>query len=69
MFEATFAKTLLFKYVIEATRELVTNVNIKFTESGINFSSMNSLHIVLIFVHFDKESFEKYILEELITFN
>ncbi|CAG8810376.1 12511_t:CDS:1, partial [Cetraspora pellucida] len=60
MFEATFAKSSLFKHVIEATRELVTDVNIEFTESGINFSSMDSLHIALISVHLDRKSFEKY---------
>ncbi|CAG8820419.1 17432_t:CDS:1, partial [Cetraspora pellucida] len=60
MFEATFAKTSLFKHVIKATRELVTDINIKFTESGINFSSMNSSHIALISVYLNKESFKKY---------
>ncbi|CAG8839257.1 9442_t:CDS:1, partial [Cetraspora pellucida] len=47
-------------HVIKATRELVTDINIKFTESGINFSSMNSSNIALISVYLDKESFEKY---------
>ncbi|CAG8827776.1 13891_t:CDS:1, partial [Cetraspora pellucida] len=42
------------------TKKLVPNVNIKFTESSINFSSMDLLHIALISVYFDKESFEKY---------
>ncbi|CAG8756523.1 17357_t:CDS:1, partial [Cetraspora pellucida] len=60
MFLAPFAKASLFKHVIEATKELVTNVNIKFTESGINFLSMDLSHIALISVHLDKESFEKY---------
>ncbi|CAG8792338.1 22689_t:CDS:1, partial [Cetraspora pellucida] len=55
MFEATFTKALLFKNVIKATRELVTDIYIKFTESGINFSSMDSSHIALISVHLDKE--------------
>ncbi|CAG8830735.1 10092_t:CDS:1, partial [Cetraspora pellucida] len=60
MFEAIFAKASLFKHVIEATRELVTDVNIKLTESGINFLSMNSSHIALISVYLNKESFERY---------
>ncbi|CAG8643477.1 10617_t:CDS:1, partial [Cetraspora pellucida] len=55
MFEATFAKASLFKHVIKATRELVTDVNIEFTESGIKFLCMDSSHIALIFVHIDKE--------------
>ncbi|CAG8781436.1 7155_t:CDS:1, partial [Cetraspora pellucida] len=55
MFEATFVKASLFKHVIEATRELVTDVNIEFTESDINFLNMDSLHIALISVHLDKE--------------
>ncbi|CAG8723537.1 9481_t:CDS:1, partial [Cetraspora pellucida] len=60
MFEPTFAKATLFKHVIEATRKLVTNINIEFTESGINFSSIDSSYIALISVHLNKESFEKY---------
>ncbi|CAG8560811.1 16008_t:CDS:2 [Cetraspora pellucida] len=47
MFEATFAKAALIKYFIKATRELVTNINIKFTEFGINFTSINLSHISL----------------------
>ncbi|CAG8826195.1 21260_t:CDS:1, partial [Cetraspora pellucida] len=56
----TFAKASLFKNGINATRELVTDVNIKFIESGINFTSIDSSHITLISIHIDKESFEKY---------
>ncbi|CAG8829694.1 6040_t:CDS:1, partial [Cetraspora pellucida] len=56
----TFAKASLFKHVIKATRELVTDVNIELTESGINFSSINSSYIALISVHLNKESFERY---------
>ncbi|CAG8816693.1 24856_t:CDS:1, partial [Cetraspora pellucida] len=55
MFEATFAKSSLFKHIIEATKELVTDVNIELTESDINFSIMNSSHIALISVHLNKE--------------
>jgi len=54
----------LFKHVIEATRELVTDVNIEFTESGINFTSMDSSHIALISVHLDKKSFERYVYDK-----
>ncbi|CAG8807100.1 6091_t:CDS:1, partial [Cetraspora pellucida] len=60
MFEATFAKSSLFKHVIEVTRKLVTDVNIVFIKSGINFSSIDSSHIALISVHLNRESFEKY---------
>ncbi|CAG8838606.1 4049_t:CDS:1, partial [Cetraspora pellucida] len=55
-----FTKLSLFKHVIKATRELVTDVNIELTESGINFSSMDSSHIALISVHLNRESFKKY---------
>ncbi|CAG8801935.1 10510_t:CDS:1, partial [Cetraspora pellucida] len=63
MFEATFDKAALFKHIIKATRELVTNINIKFTEYDINFTSINSLYITFISVHLDKKSFEKYIYD------
>ncbi|CAG8819767.1 12167_t:CDS:1, partial [Cetraspora pellucida] len=55
MFEATFTKASLFKHVIEATRELVIDVNIELTEFGINFLSIDSSHIALISVHLNKE--------------
>ncbi|CAG8767914.1 7318_t:CDS:1, partial [Cetraspora pellucida] len=60
MFKTTFAKVSLIKHVIELTRKLVTNINIEFTKSGINFTSIDLSYIVLISVHLDKKSFEKY---------
>ncbi|CAG8746767.1 20623_t:CDS:1, partial [Cetraspora pellucida] len=50
----------MFNHVIKATKELVTDINIEFTETGIKFSSIDSLHIALISVYLDKESFKKY---------
>ncbi|CAG8705130.1 6472_t:CDS:2, partial [Cetraspora pellucida] len=45
---------------IESARELVTDINIKFTESEIKFTSMNSAHVALISVFLESKSFEKY---------
>ncbi|CAG8721849.1 13549_t:CDS:1, partial [Cetraspora pellucida] len=59
MFEAIFAKASLFKHFIEATRKLVTDINIKFTKSGINFTSMDLSHIALTSVYLNKKKFQK----------
>ncbi|CAG8614528.1 6016_t:CDS:2, partial [Cetraspora pellucida] len=40
----TLIEASLIKKVIESARELVTDVNIEFTESGIRFTNMNSAH-------------------------
>lgn len=64
MFEATLTKASLFKKVIESARELVTDVNIDFTENGIEFTSMDPSHIALISVCLSSESFEKYNYDE-----
>ncbi|CAG8464378.1 12403_t:CDS:2 [Cetraspora pellucida] len=60
MFVTTLIKASLFKKIIESTKELVTNVNINFTESEIKFTSMDSSHVVLVSVFLKSKSFEKY---------
>ena len=60
MFVATLIEASLIKKVIESARELVTDVNIEFTESGIKFTSMDSAHVALVSVFLESKSFEKY---------
>src|ERR1043165_326917 len=60
MFVATLIEASLIKKVIESTRELVTDVNIEFTESGIKFTSMDSAHVALVSVFLESKSFENY---------
>ncbi|CAG8694927.1 7472_t:CDS:1, partial [Cetraspora pellucida] len=71
MFEATLIEALLIKKVIESARELVTNANIKFTEFGIKFISMDSAYVALVSVFLELKSFEKYNYnkEETISIN
>ncbi|CAG8774957.1 5216_t:CDS:1, partial [Cetraspora pellucida] len=52
-------------------RELVTDVNIEFTESGIKFMSIDSAHVALVSVFLESKSFKKYDYnkEETISIN
>ncbi|CAG8500737.1 2026_t:CDS:2, partial [Cetraspora pellucida] len=60
MFVATLIEALLIKKVIKSAKELVSNVNIKFTEFGIRFINMNLAHVALILVFLELKSFKKY---------
>ncbi|CAG8774494.1 17776_t:CDS:1 [Racocetra persica] len=67
MLEVMFARSSLFKRIIESTKELVNDVNFRFTESGIEFSAMDGSHISFISVHLDYDDFQDYTCEREIT--
>ncbi|CAG8814406.1 21212_t:CDS:1, partial [Racocetra persica] len=67
MLEATFARSSLFKRIIKSTKELVNDVNFRFTESGIEFSAMDGSHISFISVYLDYDDFQDYTCEREIT--
>ncbi|CAG8851159.1 16483_t:CDS:1, partial [Racocetra persica] len=67
MLEATFARSSLFKQIIESTKELVNDVNFQFMKSGIEFSAIDGSHISFILVHLDYDDFQDYICEREIT--
>jgi len=60
MFQATISKALIFKKVIEAIRELVTDVNFEVSQLGISLQAMDASHVALVAFLLKREQFEEY---------
>lgn len=60
MLEARFSQAAVLKKVVEAVRELVTDVNIDCTSSGLSLQSMDDAHVTLVILQLRAEGFEGY---------
>lgn len=60
MFQASIGKALIFKKVIEAIKELVTDVNFEVSENGISLQAMDASHVALVAFLLKREKFEEY---------
>jgi proliferating cell nuclear antigen len=60
MFEARLLQGSLLKKIIEAIRELVTDVNFECNETGIGLQAMDSSHVSLCTVSMKAEGFDHY---------
>jgi proliferating cell nuclear antigen len=67
MFEACLEKASLFKKIIESIKDLLGDVNIECTESGISFKSMDSSSIALVSLSLEFEGFEYFNCKENIS--
>ena len=60
MFEAVLPQGIILKKVIEAIREIVTEVNFEITSDGVSVQAMDASHVALVVLHLDAEKFEEY---------
>ncbi len=60
MLEAKFLQATVLKKVVDAVRELVTDVNIDCTSSGLSLQSMDDAHVTLVILQLRAEGFESY---------
>jgi proliferating cell nuclear antigen len=60
MFQASISKASILKKVIEAIRELVTDVNIELNNDGISLQAMDASHVALVSFLLKREKFEEY---------
>ena len=52
------------KLVIDALKEILMDVNLEFSSSGMKIIAMDNTHIVLIHLKLEAEKFEKYYCEK-----
>ena len=64
MFEAKLAEALVLKKIVEAIKDLVTDVNIDATPSGISLQAMDSSHVALTL---GSVGFEEYRADRAMT--
>jgi proliferating cell nuclear antigen len=56
-----------FRILIEALKEILTDANFEFDESGLKLVAMDSSHTVLVHLRLNAENFEKYHCESKIV--
>ncbi|GKT13133.1 proliferating cell nuclear antigen, PCNA [Aduncisulcus paluster] len=67
MFEARLDQSVLFKRIIDAVKELVEQVNIECTASGMAIQAMDSTHVALIQLNLNSSAFSTYRCEPSCT--
>lgn len=60
MFQASISKSLTFKKIIEAIRELVVDVNFEVNEDGLALQAMDASHVALVSFLLKAEKFEDF---------
>ncbi|KAF1741565.1 hypothetical protein MXB_4328 [Myxobolus squamalis] len=60
MFEATFIQSTVFRQIVEALKDIVTDVNIECTANGIKAQAMEPSHISLASLRIAPEAFDSY---------
>ncbi|OMJ94555.1 hypothetical protein SteCoe_2196 [Stentor coeruleus] len=60
MFQASISKSLTFKKIIEAIRELVVDVNFEVNQNGLALQAMDASHVALVSFLLRAEEFEEF---------
>ena len=60
MFEAKLAEGHIFKKIIEAIKDLVGDVNIDVSSSGLSLQAMDTSHVALVSLKLSSEGFEEF---------
>jgi proliferating cell nuclear antigen len=67
MFEAKLADGTILKKLVEAIKDLVTDVNLDASPTGISLQAMDSSHVALVNLHLSMEGFEKFRADRPLT--
>lgn len=60
MLECRLTQAALLKKIVEALRELVTDAQLEFSDSGLQLQAMDSSHVSLCHLKLDKDGFDHY---------
>ncbi|CAI2377284.1 unnamed protein product [Moneuplotes crassus] len=60
MFEAKLAEGIIFKKIVEAIKELVSDVNIDISPTGISLQAMDNSHVALVSLQLSMDGFESF---------
>ena len=67
MFEATLREASTLKKIIDAIKDLVTDVNIDVTPQGLSLQAMDSSHVALVSLTLGQGGFENYRADRAMT--
>jgi len=67
MFQAKLTQGILLKKLIESIKDLVTDINLEITATGISLQAMDSSHVALVTLNLSSEGFEEYRCDKQMT--
>jgi proliferating cell nuclear antigen len=67
MFYAKLKESLLMKKLIESIKDIVSEINLEVTPTGINLQAMDASHVALVTVNLSCEGFEDYRCDKVLT--
>ena len=67
MFVAKLANCSILKKIVESIKDLVSDINLEISASGINLQAMDSSHVALVTLYLNPEGFESYRCDKPIT--
>ena len=67
MFEAKLEEGVIFKKLIESIKELVKNVNIDASTSGLSMQAMDQSHVALVSLTLKEDGFSHYRCDRPLT--
>ena len=67
MFQAKLSEGILLKKLIESIKDLVTDINLDITSTGISLQAMDSSHVALVTLNLSSDGFEEYRCDKQMT--
>ena len=67
MFEARLSDGTVLKRIVDAIKDLVQDVNLDITSSGISLQAMDSSHVALVQLKLDSSGFDRYHTDRSLT--
>ena len=67
MFEAKLTQGITFKKLIESIKDLVSDINLDVSPSGISLQAMDSSHVALVTLNLVAQGFETYRCDKMFT--
>ena len=67
MFQAKLKDVVVFKKIIDSLSNLVSEVNLEATSTGLSLQAMDSAHVSLVSLSMKEEGFEEYRCDKNIT--
>ena len=67
MFEAKLQDGTVLKRIVDAIKDLVQDVNLDISASGISLQAMDSSHVALVQMQLDRAGFASYSIQKNLT--
>jgi proliferating cell nuclear antigen len=67
MFEATLSQVVILRKIVESLKDLVSEVNIEASATGLSLQAMDSAHVSLVSLQLNEDGFENFRCDKQIT--